>query len=338
MPTKQGKYTVRLDTSPSILGFAATGSGKESEGPMAQYFDIIQQDSYFGQETWEKAESRMQQITAEKALDKCGLTTGEIDYVIAGDLLNQCIGSSYGLRELGVPMLGIYGACSNMAEGLALGAMLVEGGLAKTTMAVTSSHYCSAERQFRTPLEYGGQRTPNSQWTATAAGAVVIGENSMPPYVRAVTIGAIEDKGQKDINNMGAAMAPAAAETLRRYFADTLTSPDNYDLILTGDLGYVGSALFARLLEREGIRLGKSHADCGLLLYDRDTQQVDAGGSGCGCSASVLCSYILSSMRDGTLNDVLFLATGALMSPTSFQQGESIPGIAHLVYLSTRPN
>jgi stage V sporulation protein AD len=205
-------------------------------------------------------------------------------------------------------------------------------------MAATSSHYCSAERQFRSPLEYGGQRTPNSQWTATAAGAAVIGESSVPPYVRAVTIGTIEDKGQADANNMGAAMAPAAAETLRRYFADTLTSPQNYDLILTGDLGFVGSALLRELLGREGIRLEKNHADCGLLLYDRDKQDVDAGGSGCGCSASVLCSYILSSMREGKLDDVLFVATGALMSPTSSQQGETIPAIAHLVYLSTRAN
>lgn len=338
VPTKQGKYTIRLDNAPSVVGFAAIGSKKESEGPMANYIDILNQDSYFGQATWEKAESRMQQEVAEKALTKCGLTNTDIDYVFAGDLLNQCIGSHYGLREMGIPLMGLYSACATMAESLALSGFMVETGIAKNAMAVTSSHFCSSERQFRLPLEYGGQRTPNSQWTVTGAGAAVVGGGGVPPFIRAVTIGTIEDKGVKDINNMGAAMAPAAAVTLQRFFADTMTGSDNYDLILTGDLAYVGSTLLYQLLEREGFDIRKKHADCGLLIYDRDRQQVDAGGSGCGCSATVLCSYILQSMREGKLHDVLFVATGALMSTVSFQQGESIPGIAHLVHLSTKPN
>ena len=336
MPKKQGKYTIVLENAPSVQGFAAIGSKKESEGPMANYIDILNQDALFGQSSWEKAESRMQQEVAEKALSKCSLSPDAVDYVFAGDLLNQCIGSHYGLREIGIPLVGIYSACGTMAEGLALAGIFVDSGAATNAMAITSSHFCSSERQFRYPLEYGGQRTPNSQWTVTGAGAAVVGGGDMPPYLRAVTIGTIEDKGVKDINNIGAAMAPAAAQTLQRFFADTLTNQDNYDLILTGDLALVGSTLLYQLMEREGFQMQKKHADCGLMIYDRDSQGVDAGGSGAGCSATVLCSYIMQSMREGKLNDVLFIATGALMSTTSFQQGESIPGIAHLVYLSTK--
>lgn len=337
MASRLGKYTIQMDTPPSILGFAAIGSKKEGEGPMGNYIDLINKDSYFGQSTWEKAESKMQQDVAAKALSKCGLSNREIDYVFAGDLLNQCIGSHYGLREMGIPFMGLYGACSTMAEGIALAGIFVESQIAKNAMAVTSSHFCSSERQFRFPLEYGGQRTPNSQWTVTGAGAVVAGQQTAPPYIRAITIGCIEDRGIKDINNMGAAMAPAAAQTLQRFFEDTMTNQENYDLILTGDLAYVGSELLYQLMEREGYDIKKKHSDCGLLIYDRNTQNVDAGGSGCGCSATVLCSYILQSMQEGKINDLLFIATGALMSTVSFQQGESIPGIAHLVHLSTSP-
>ena len=335
--TRLGKYTLKLDSAPSFVGFAAIGSEKEAEGPMAEYIDIINNDSYFGQQSWEKAESRMQQDVAEKALQKASIPAGEVQYVFAGDLLNQCIGSHYGLREIGIPFWGVYGACSTMAETLALASIFVESGAAETTMAVTSSHFCSAERQFRFPLEYGGQRPPTSQWTVTGAGAAVIGRNDAPPYVRAVCAGSILDKGVKDMGNMGGAMAPAAAQTITRFFSDTLTNADNYDLILTGDLASVGSELLYELLDREGYDIRKKHADCGLLIYDRNTQQVNAGASGCGCSAVVLCSYILQSMRAQKLHNVLFVATGALMSTISNQQGESIPSIAHLVHLSTRP-
>ncbi|MCI8442121.1 MAG: stage V sporulation protein AD [Provencibacterium sp.] len=338
MPQRIGKYTTRLDSSPSVLGFAAIASKKEGEGPLAPYFDVICDDTAFGEQTWEKAESRMQKDAVNKALEKAGLSCAGIDYIFAGDLLNQCISSTYGLRDLGIPFFGLFGACSTMAESLCLSAMLVEGGLANTAAAVTSSHFCSAERQFRFPLEYGGQRTPTSQWTVTGAGAAIIGRKSVPPYLRALCIGTIEDMGVKDMNNMGAAMAPAAAATISRFFEDTCTGPDNYDLILTGDLGQVGSALLCELLCGKGYTLGEKHNDCGLMIYDRKKQDVHAGGSGCGCSASVLCSYVLPSIREGKLQDVLFIATGALMSPTSVQQGESIPGIAHLVHLSALPN
>lgn len=337
MPTRKGKYTLMFDQSPSVIGFAAVVSKKESEGPLANWFDIINEDSHFGQSSWEKAESLMQQQAAERALHKCHLTAKDVQYAFAGDLLNQCIGSSYGLRSLGIPFFGLFGACSTMIESLILSGLFVEAGAAQHTLAVTSSHFCSAERQFRFPLEYGGQRTPNSQWTVTGSGAAVVGQNSMPPYLRAFTAGSIEDKGQKDMNNMGAAMAPAAAQTLNRFFRDTLTGPDNYDLIVTGDLGLVGSALLEELMQREGYDIRQKHADCGLMIYDREKQDVHAGGSGCGCCASVLCSYLLQNMRQGKINELLVIATGALMSTVSSQQGESIPGIAHLVHLSTKP-
>lgn len=337
MATKKGEHTLFLDNTPSVLGWAAVGSKKESEGPLASYFDLLTPDSTFGEKSWEKAESRMQKDACNKALAKCGLSPQDIDIVFAGDLLNQCAGSTFGLRELGVPLLGLFGACSTMAESLLMASLFVEGGFAKHALAVTSSHFCSAERQFRFPLEYGGQRAPTAQWTATASGAVVVGGRDAPPYVRAVQPGEIVDLGIKDAANMGAAMAPAACSTISRFFSDTCTNADNYDLVLTGDLGEVGSKLLDELLQQKGYQMGTKHSDCGLMLYDRATQGVCAGASGCGCSASVLCSYILNKMREGSLNNVLFVATGALMSTTTQQQGESIPGIAHLVWLSTTP-
>jgi len=327
-----------LDSSPSLIAFAAVGSKKEAEGPIGQQFDVINRDSLFGQKTWELAEGQMQKVAAEKALEKASLAPGDIKLLFAGDLLNQISASHYGLRELGIPFMGLYGACSTMSQGLILAAMMVEGKLAGNAMAVTSSHFCSAERQYRFPLEYGGQRPPTAQWTATAAGAVIVAPSSAPPYVRRVCVGGVESKNVKDVSNMGAAMAPAAALTLRRYFEDTGTGPDNYDVILTGDLGEVGSDLFVQLMSRDGYRMEGKHADCGLLLFDREKQNVDSGGSGCGCSAAVLCAYVLPAMRKGKANEVLFMATGALMSPTSVQQGQDIPGIAHLVHLSTKPS
>lgn len=334
MPTRQGRYTLRLDTCPSIAAYATVVGKKESEGPLARYFDLICTDTTMGEETWEKAESRLQKDAVNKALDKAQLAPSDIDYVFAGDLLNQCISSTYGLRDLGVPLLGLFGACSTMAESLCIASTFVDTGAAKNCICVTSSHFCSAERQFRYPLEYGGLRAPTSQWTVTGSGCAIVRESGLAPYVRAVTVGKVQDMGITDINNMGAAMAPAAADTILTYFTDTGTSPDRYDLILTGDLGQVGSQLLKELLMREGYDISGRHSDCGLLIYDIETQGVNAGGSGCGCSATVLCSYILPRIRDGSLSNVLFIATGALMSPTSLQQGESIPGIAHLVYLS----
>lgn len=338
MATRIGKFTLLLDNSPSVLGYAAIGSKKESEGPMAAFFDDLVADSTFGEQSWEKAESRMQKDVVNKALAKCGLAQESVDYIFAGDLLNQCTGSSYGLRGFGLPLLELYGACSTMAESLALASLFVETGLAGHALAVTSSHFCSAEKQFRFPLEYGGQRTPTSQWTVTGAGAAVVGAKVSPPYVRAVTIGRIQDMGITDANNMGAAMAPAAADTLLRYFSDTGTNPQSYDMIFTGDLGQVGTDLLTQLMAKEGYDLNGRHTDCGLMIYDPKSQpEVGAGGSGCGCSASVLCGFILEKIKKGVFQDVLFMATGALLSTVSVQQGESIPGIAHLVRLSSNP-
>ncbi len=338
MPTRQGRYTLKLDSCPSITGFAAIVGKKEGEGPLARSFDMICDDTTMGEKTWEKAESRLQKDAVNKALDKAGLTPSDIDYIFAGDLLNQCISSTYGLRDLEIPLLGLFGACSTMAESLCLGSIFVDTGAAGHCACVTSSHFCSAERQFRYPLEYGGQRTPTAQWTVTGSGCAIVAASEQAPYVRAVTVGRIQDMGITDVNNMGAAMAPAAADTLKTFFIDTGTTPDNYDLILTGDLGQVGSQLVEELMQRDHLEISGRHSDCGLLIFDIKTQAVNAGGSGCGCSASVLCSHILTQLKQGTLHDVLFVATGALMSPTSLQQGESIPGIAHLVHLSnTKP-
>lgn len=336
MPTRLGKYTLRLDNSPNIASFAAIGGKKEGEGPLADFFDILCDDTSFGEQTWEKAESRLQKDAVNKALDKAGLSPSDIQYIFAGDLLNQCTSSTYGLRDMGIPFVGLYGACSTMAESLAVSGIFVDAGAADNTVCVTSSHFCSAERQFRFPLEYGGQRTPTAQWTATASGAAVLQNGDVPPFVRAITVGTIEDLGVTDANNMGAAMAPAAAMTIKHFFEDTGKKPEEFDLIITGDLGKVGSSLLADLLRRDGIDLGDRQSDCGLLLYDMEKQDVHAGGSGCGCSASVLCGHLLPQMREGKLRNILFIATGALMSPTVVQQGESIASIAHLVCLSTQ--
>ncbi len=334
MSIKQGKQTFLTERGPSVRAFASLGSKKEAQGPMASCFDILNPDSTFGQDSWEKAESRMVTIVAQKALEKAALSPADIDCVFAGDLLNQCMGSTFGLRDMGIPLLGIYGACSTMSEGLLLASLLVDAGTVRHAMALTSSHFCTAERQYRFPLEYGSVRPPSSQWTATAAGAVILEDGTQPPYVRAVTIGTIQDKGVTDQNNMGAAMAPAAASTLAQFFSDTGRTPEEFDIIATGDLGLVGSRLFLELLLAQGIDIKSRHNDCGLMIYDRTKQDVHSGGSGCGCSASVLCSFFLPALREGKMKNLLFMATGALHSLTAVQQKESIPGIAHLIWLS----
>ncbi|XOQ47539.1 MAG: stage V sporulation protein AD [Eubacteriales bacterium] len=337
MPTRIGKYTLELNKKPVILGCAAVVGKKEGEGPLGEYFDQCHNDTKLGESSWEKAESRLQNEAVLLALNKAGLKNTDIDCIFAGDLLNQCISSTFGLRGLNIPFLGQYGACSTMAQTLAIASVFTESGAAETAVAVTSSHFCSAERQFRFPLEYGGQRTPTAQWTATAAGAMVIGSPEKKQEgqitVEALSFGRITDLGIKDAANMGAAMAPSAAQTLADYFHDTGDSPADYDVILTGDLGQVGSDLLQQILMKDSIDISAVHNDCGLMIYDRKKQDVHAGGSGCGCSAAVLCSYIMRQMLEGKLHKVLFLGTGALMSPTSSQQGESIPGVAHLVYL-----
>lgn len=332
MAKRLGKYTVLTENKPSVLGYASVVGKKESEGPISQYFDITETDTTFGEETWEKAEAKLQKLSSGLAIEKAGVSKENIQYAFAGDLLNQCISSSFGLRDYNIPFLGQYGACSTMAQTIAMAGAFVEGEIANMCLAVTSSHFCSAERQYRFPLEYGGQRTPTAQWTVTGSGALIIGHHvESKPYVNAFTIGKIMDLGIKDANNMGAAMAPAAADTLLNFLSDTETEVSDYDLIATGDLGFVGSELFCELLEKENIEFTHNYKDCGLLIFDREKQDVHAGGSGCGCSASVLCSYILKRMEEREFKNILFIATGAMMSPTSTQQGNPIPCIANLI-------
>ncbi|MBC3516817.1 stage V sporulation protein AD [Neobittarella massiliensis] len=334
MIEKVGKSTLALSEGPTIQSYAAVGGKKEQEGPLGREFDFTDTDTTFGEKTWEKAESAIQKKAVTLALEKAKLDKKEVEYIFAGDLLNQCIASSFGLREFGIPLVGLYGACSTMAESLSLASIFIESGCAARCAAVASSHFCTAERQYRLPLAYGGQRTPTAQWTATGGGCVVVQKGGAGPRVRHITFGKIVDLGITDANNMGAAMAPAAADTLKNYFEDTGTTPGDYDLIATGDLGQVGSELLYELLGMDKIHLQPRHKDCGLLLFDRQTQDVHAGASGCGCSATVLCAHILRQMAAGKLRDILFMATGALLSPTSSAQGESIPGIAHLVHIT----
>lgn len=333
MPRYLDRGVFAYDTPPKIESFAAVVGDKEGKGPLGDFFDKIVQDSHFGQKTWEQAESRFQLEAVSLAVRKAQLTKEDIDIICAGDLINQCTGSTYGLRQLEIPFLGLYGACSTMAEGLLTASILADSGAAKRTAAVTSSHFSTAERQFRAPLSYGGQRTPTSQWTCTASGAVIISAEKGEIAVTGGCIGRIADMDVTDITNMGAAMAPAAMDTLCRYFRTTGTSPTDYDIIVTGDLGSVGSKLLAELMEKQGYDITQVHQDCGEMIYNIDEQDAHCGGSGCGCSASVLCGYYLPMLQKGAVKRILFAATGALMSVMSVQQGESIPAISHLVEL-----
>lgn len=335
MAHKVGKRTIELDTKPHIISYGSAVGKKEHEGPLSDEFDFYTVDSFFGEKSFEKAESKLQKTAIQIALDKAGLKATDIDKIFAGDLLNQCIGSSFGIRELGIPFIGLYGACSTMALSTGLASLFIDSGAADRTVAVTSSHFCSAERQYRFPLNYGSQRTPTAQWTVTGSGALVLEKQGKGAYINAVTFGEIEDYGITDANNMGAAMAPAAASTLLHYFMDTNTLPEDYDLIFTGDLGYVGTQCLYELCEKKGVELRCKHSDCGTMIFDREKQDVHAGGSGCGCSASVLCSYVMHRLEEGKLKNILFMSTGALMSPTSSYQGESVPGIAHLINIKT---
>jgi len=330
---KVGSHSFRFDVPPVIQFWASVGGKKESEGPLGKYFDYTSKDTYFGQKTWELAEKRMQQLAMQTVISKAELRPQEIDLVVSGDLLNQCIGSSFTLRNMGIPHLGLYGACSTMAEGIIIGAMSVGGGYVNNAIAMTSSHFASSERQYRFPLGYGGQRPPTSQWTVTGAGAVLIGRQNLGVKISGATIGTICDLGVTDANNMGAAMAPAAYETIQTHFRDFGTTPNDYDLIVTGDLGQLGKDLLLLLSQKNGISLGGKLTDCGTLIFDQFQQDVHAGGSGCGCSAVTLCGYLLSKLKDKKLNKILFCGTGALLSPTSTQQRLSIPGVCHAVVL-----
>ena len=333
-----GRQSIRFPQPPVVRGFASVAGKKEREGPLGDQFTATVQDTTFGEKSWERAERRMQQMTLELALEKAGLTDADLDAAFAGDLLNQCIGSSFSLRNRGVPTLGLYGACSTMAESLLLAAMSVSGGFARTALAMTSSHFASSERQYRFPLGYGGQRTPTSQWTVTGAGAVLLGSGERGIRITAATIGSIVDRGICDANNMGAAMAPAAFHTVMQNLKDLEITKKQlesgwYDKIITGDLGAVGQKALLDFMKSSGHDITGKHMDCGLEIYDRGEQDVHSGGSGCGCSAVTLCAHILPKLMRGEWNRVLFVPTGALLSTVSYNEGQSIPGIAHAVML-----
>ena len=328
---KRGRQSFILSDPPVITHWASVAGKKESEGPLAHTFDIKSQDTYFGQKTWEQGEKQMQKLALGKLAEKANMKLEDFDLVFSGDLLNQCIGSSFTLRNLGIPHLGLYGACSTMAESLLLSSMAVGGGFADNAVAMTSSHFASSERQYRFPLGYGGQRTPTAQWTVTGSGAALVRRDGHGPRITGCTVGTVTDLGIKDANNMGAAMAPAAYATIKAHFDDMKTAPEDFDLIVTGDLGQLGKEMLLELARRDGVSLGGKLTDCGTLVFDNDKQDVHAGGSGCGCSAITLCGHYLSQLQKKKLRRVLFCGTGALLSPTSTQQGLPIPGICHAV-------
>lgn len=329
-----GKQSFVPKNPPTIIAWANTAGKKESEGPLANTFDVTQTESYFGEKTWEQAEKKMQQITLDTLLKKAGITKDNLGFVFSGDLLNQCVGSSLSVTNMNIPHLGLYGACSTMAESLLMATMAVSGGFSDHVVAMTSSHFAASERQYRFPLGYGGQRTPTAQWTVTGSGAALLCSQGQGPKITACTAGTIVDLGICDANNMGAAMAPAALSTIRAHFNDLSVSAADYDLIITGDLGQLGKELLLTLAREEGIELGGKLADCGTLIFDINKQDVHAGGSGCGCSAITLCGYLLNQIKNGKLRKILFCGTGALLSPTSNQQGLSIPGVCHAVAIS----
>ena len=332
---KRGTRSILFDAPPILTAWASVAGKKESEGPLQAYFDYTNGDTYFGEKTWEKAECHMQEIALETLLQKAGKKKQDVDLVFSGDLLNQCISSSFSLRNTGLPALGLYGACSTMGESLLLASMAVSGGFADQAVAMTSSHFASSERQYRYPLGYGGQRSPTAQWTVTGSGAALVCSKGDGPFVEAATVGTILYLGITDANNMGAAMAPSAFETIRSHFDDLGAAPEDFDLIVTGDLGKVGKEILLDQFHQVGVNLEDRYTDCGVLVFDLEGQDVHAGGSGCGCSAIVLCGYLLDQLRQGKLHRLLFCGTGALLSPTSSQQGESIPGVCHAVSICT---
>ena len=328
---RRGKQSFLLESPPVITTWASIAGKKEAEGPLSKTFDITESDSYFGQKTWEQAEKRMQQMALETLAKKANIQQSDFGLVLSGDLLNQCIGSSFSLRNTGVPHLGLYGACSTMAESLLVASMVVGGGYSDNVVAMTSSHFASSERQYRFPLGYGGQRTPTAQWTVTGSGAALVCKDGKGPRITACTIGTVTDLGIKDANNMGPAMAPAALETIRAHFNDLGTKAEDFDLIVTGDLGQLGKEVLLTMAQKEGMNLGGKIADCGTLVFDITKQDVHSGGSGCGCSAITLCGHLLDKLKRGKLKHILFCGTGALLSPTSTQQGLPIPGVCHAV-------
>lgn len=352
MKNKLGKQTFQFLSTPRITGAYSIVGEKEGKGPMAKWFDMILEEDTYGEKSWEKAESKILKQATLMALQKSGKDKDNIDVMLSGDLINQIMSSTFMARDLSIPFMGLYGACSTMTESMVLGSMMIDGGYGSNILVGASSHYATAERQFRMPLEHGNQRPPSAQWTATAAGAMVLsehdkgdtamthgknqqGQGTKEVYITHATVGKIIDTGIKDANQMGAAMAPAAADTIIRHLSDTGRNPDYYDLIMTGDLGLIGQEIALDLLSGAGVDIAAIYKDCGSSMYDHSKQDTHSGGSGCGCSASIYCGYVYREMRNGKIKNALLLSTGALLSTISSQQGESIPGIAHAVALTT---
>lgn len=328
-----GKQSLRFSKAPFILSSASVVGKKEGEGPLGELFDMVGEDDKFGCDTWEEAESTLQKEAVVLALGKAGLKAEEIRYIFSGDLLGQSIASSFGLKDYEIPYFGVYGACSTAGETMSLGAMSVAAGYAEQVVAVTSSHFASAEKQFRFPLEYGNQRPMSSTWTVTGSGAYVLSTKKSHVKISGITTGRIVDYGIRDSMNMGAAMAPAACDTIATHFADFGSDPQEYDRIITGDLGYVGQEILFDLLKEKGLDISEKHMDCGIEIFDRERQGTESGGSGCGCSAATLSAYFLPKLISGEWKKVLFVPTGALLSTVSFNEGKSVPGIAHAVLL-----
>lgn len=328
---KLGKHTLQLTTPPTILETAAIVGPKESNGPLSEYFDKCIEDEFWGEDSWEKAESKFVKETVNTVLEKSGVAAKDIDYVFAGDLLNQCISSSFAMRDSNMPFFGLFGACSTFVEGLCIGSVFMDSGACNNVLCATSSHFCSAEKQFRFPLELGNQRTPTSQWTVTGSGAAILSKQGNGPRITHITPGIIVDLGIKDANNMGAAMAPAALSTICTHFDDTGRTPDYYDAIITGDLGYIGKDILNDLCKKNGYDISTRYNDCGVLMFNQKKQDTHSGGSGCACIATVFSGYLFKLMKEQKIKKLLLVATGALMNSTTSQQGESIPGIAHAV-------
>ena len=328
-----GKQSIAFGEPPYVIASGNVAGKKEGEGPLGKCFDMICGDDKFGAESWEEAESTMQKEAAALAMGKAGVKPEEVRYVFAGDLLGQTIATSFGIMNYNIPLFGVYGACSTAGESMSLAAMCVAGGYADMVLAMTSSHFASAEKEFRFPLEYGNQRPASATWTVTGSGAFLIGKKKSNVKITGITTGKIVDYGIRDSMNMGAAMAPAACDLIVRHFEDFQRKPSDYSKIITGDLGYVGRTILLDLLKEKGFDLSEVHTDCGIEIFDKDTQGTDSGGSGCGCSAITMSAHFLPHIQDGTLKRVLFVPTGALLSTVSFNEGQNVPGIAHGVVL-----
>lgn len=341
MSQSLGRASIQPEQPVYIMDSASVVGPKEGEGPLGLLFDVVGENDMFGCETWEEAESSLQKKAVSLALDKAGITPEDASFIFAGDLLGQSIATSFGIADYQIPLLGVYGACSTCGESLTLGVMSIAGGFADRVVCVTSSHFASAEKEFRFPLEYGNQRPLSASWTVTGSGAFILGANQeagsqghMPrAAITGMTVGRIVDFGLKDSMNMGACMAPAAADTLAQHFLDFNVMPEEYDRIITGDLGSVGQTVLLELLRDKGYDIAKQHMDCGIEIFDAGSQDTHAGGSGCGCSAVTLSAYILKQLEEHHWKKVLFMPTGALLSKTSFNEGKSVPGIAHGVVL-----